>query len=195
MKYMSAVNIYEPPKQITVLCTSSKSNYKQYSFFDCWDASRNAHLYNGTNPVISHAPCAQWSSLKKFSTPDLSTWSLAIHCWKKVIKYGGVFEHPAHSSFFKFVNAPRENILSIDQHWFGLQNHKRTWLYFSKCRPLSFPLNFDTAQFTLANRTHFQRSETPHRLALYMAQCINSAGLFNPCPASKIQLEIPQGSI
>ncbi len=162
---------------ISVLCANAKSNYKNIDGFDVWDVSRNAYNFNGSNPVITHAPCAQWSSLKGLSTFNLEQKDLAWFCYQKVKANGGIFEHPAHSSFFKQAGVNMKQVISIDQFWYGYYCHKRTWLYFSKCKPLSVPLRFEYAPRQLNNLTHAQRAETTIQLATWLMKSIHAAGI------------------
>ncbi len=123
---------------ISVLCAKRDSLYKKIPGLDVWDDLRNAYYFTGSNPVITHAPCAQWSRMKAFSKPDQETKDLAYFCLNKVVRNGGIFEHPAGSSFFKEVGIT--NIYSVDQSWWGFPARKRTYLFFSKCKPLAVPL-------------------------------------------------------
>ena len=126
---------------ISVLCVNEDSIYKTIPGVDAWDKVRNAYNFNGSNPVITHAPCQQWSRLKYFAKPDELEKELAWFCLEKVKANGGIFEHPANSSFFK--EAGIKPTISINQHWFGLEARKTTWLYFHDVKPFSFPLNFN----------------------------------------------------
>ena len=124
---------------ITVLCAKKNSVYKTIPGIDVWDEERDAYFFTGSNPVITHAPCAQWSRMKAFANGNPDEKELAYFCLKNVIRNGGIFEHPAGSSFFKEAGLT-SNIYSIDQAWWGYAAHKPTYLFFSKCKPLSFPV-------------------------------------------------------
>lgn len=124
---------------ISILCAAKKSNYKLIPGLDVWDEDRNAYYFTGSNPVITHAPCAQWSRMKGFANEDEYTKDLAFHCLKMVLRNGGIFEHPGGSSFFKEAGVTR-NIYSVDQCWWGYPARKRTYLFFHKCKPQSFPI-------------------------------------------------------
>lgn len=124
---------------ISILCAKTDSLYKQIPGLDVWDEHRNAYYFTGSNPVITHAPCAQWSSMKAFAHKNDITKDLAFHCLKMVIRNGGIFEHPAGSSFFKEAGVTK-NIYSVDQSWWGFPARKRTYLFFHKCKPIEHPI-------------------------------------------------------
>lgn len=128
---------------ISVLCANKDSIYKSFPELDVWDKERNVYRFNGKNPVITHAPCQQWSSLKYFAKNDPLEKNLAWLCLNWVNENGGVFEHPAYSDFFKEAEIDMSKVYSVDQHWWGLECKKPTWLYFSKCKPLPYSLSFD----------------------------------------------------
>jgi len=132
--------------KIAILCASEKSNYFQLSNcfnLDIYTASRSMRLFNDNCPVICHPPCAQWSRLSHFSKVNVSDKNLAIECWEIMQRNGGIFEHPSGTSFFKYVNADKKNMISVDQHWWNFPARKRTLLYFHKYHPLAYPLNFN----------------------------------------------------
>lgn len=132
--------------QVSILCVAPKSNYNLIPNLDLWPAERDAYNFKSTNPVITHAPCQQWSRLKHMAIQDSRQKDLAYFCWEVVNKNGGIFEHPAHSSFFKAVNADKKKIICVDQHWWGFRLKKPTWLYFHNCKPAAHPLNFNCYQ-------------------------------------------------
>jgi len=154
---------------ISVLCANSDSVYKSIPDLDVWDKERNAYLFTGHNPVITHAPCQQWSRMRNFARPDQDEKELAYFCMKKVIENGGVFEHPAGSSFFKEVKIyPGDpGLYSIDQFWWGLPARKRTYLYFSKCRPVTFPIRLDAIEYQLGHRPGSTKKDLPKNLRSY----------------------------
>lgn len=79
---------------ISVLCAMENSFYYSISGLDVWNKDRDAYFFTGTNPVIVHPPCQQWSRMKAFARPDPEEKELAFFCLQKVLKNGGVFEHP-----------------------------------------------------------------------------------------------------
>lgn len=102
--------------------TSEPSTYQQVSV-DCWDASRDARLYDGPHPVVAHPPCKHWSRLRHLAHVQCTGcgWSgkqpdspRALQCpgcrgilssdadcapraVEQVRRWGGVLEHPAGS--------------------------------------------------------------------------------------------------
>lgn len=114
---------------ITILCAKKDSIYKQIPGVDVWDIDRDAYFFTGSNPVITHAPCAQWSRMKAFANDNKDEKELAWFCLNKVLRNGGIFEHPAGSSFFKEAGIT-QNIYSVDQSWWGFPARKRTYFVF-----------------------------------------------------------------
>lgn len=159
---------------ITILCTEPNSNYEFYANLDLWNKQRNAYNYKGKNPIIAHPPCQQWSRLKAFAKEDKEEKNLAYFCWEQVNKNGGIFEHPAGSSFFNEVNADRTKIRSINLHWFGFPAQKRTYLYFHKCKPIQLPLRFESVEKKVADLHSSTRSETPFKLIEWMITSIKT---------------------
>jgi len=158
---------------ISVLCALPNSVYKTIPGLDVWDAQRDAFYFTGSNPVIVHPPCQQWSRLRMFAQVNPDEKELAYHCLKYVIRNGGIFEHPASSSFFREVGITPT--LSINQSWFGYPGTKKTWLYFSGCKPLSFPLNFDAVRVndvSNLNSRDGSRSRTTQQFAQWLVDCI-----------------------
>ena len=162
-------------KKISVLCVNPDSVYKNFPHLDCWDKNRNAYSFKGTNPVITHAPCAQWSRLKAFAKVDKEEKELAWFCLNKVQVNGGIFEHPMGSSFFKAAKIPRSQIYSVDQHWWGFPCRKRTYLYFSQCKPLSFPMRLEAIEKRVDQLHYSRRSDTTLQFAQWLVACIENA--------------------
>jgi len=158
---------------ISILCVNKNSIYKTLPV-DCWDIERNAYGFTGPNPVITHAPCQQWSRLKAFAKPNDYEKQLAFFCLDKVIKNGGIFEHPAGSSFFKEAKIPRSAIYSIDQSWFGFPCAKRTYLFFSQCKPLAYPLRFEPVTKKVNDLHYSKRSDTTLELAKWLIACVQN---------------------
>lgn len=125
---------------ISILCAHNDSNYFKIPGLDIWTADRDCYNFSGKNKVIAHPPCQQWSRLRKFSNYNLKEKLLAEWCWDIVNQNGGIFEHPANSYFFKYINADKRKILSVDQCWFGFPGRKSTWLYFHNCQHAAFPI-------------------------------------------------------
>ena len=156
---------------ISVLCTMPGSNYYRIPNLDCWDVKRNAFNFTGSNPVITHAPCPQWSRMKAFAKYNQRDRLLAYFCWDVVNTNGGIFEHPAGSSFFNHVGADWNKIISIDQMWFGFPARKRTYLYFNKCIPLQYPISFDCPVKLVEYMSSSMRSRQPLSLCKWLVDC------------------------
>lgn len=154
---------------ISVLCVNENSVYKTLGL-DCYDKQRDAYSFTGGNPVITHAPCQQWSRLKAFAKPNDYERDLAWFCLEAVERNGGIFEHPAGSSFFR--EAGIVPTISINQFWFGFPCRKHTWLYFSKCKPLALPLRFDAIEKKVDQLHSSKRSDTTESFAMWLIACI-----------------------
>jgi len=135
---------------VSILCIEEKSNYRLIPGLDLWDKDRNAYNFSGGQPVITHAPCAQWSRMKAFARSNKAEKELAYFCFEQVQKNGGIFEHPSGSSFFRVINADRKKIRSVNQCWWGFPAQKKTLLYFNQVEPLSFPVNFNAVEYMIS---------------------------------------------
>lgn len=155
---------------ITVLCTAPKSNYLRIPDLDLYDLARDAYTFAGSNPVIAHPPCAQWSRMKAFSKPDARSKALGGYCFEFIKQNGGILEHPAGSSLFKYLGV--KPTLSINQSWFGFPCRKTTYLYFHGYEPLSFPLDFTLPGRDVSSLHSADRSIMPLAFCQYLVDCI-----------------------
>ena len=108
-----------------------------------YDATRDARTYDGPWPVVAHAPCGPWSSLRSLSRE--TTKDAAPHALAVVRRWGGVLEHPCGSLLFREYRMPFPGELpdgfggvtvEIDQCDWGHVARKRTWIYVVGCREL-----------------------------------------------------------
>ena len=158
-------------EKISILCADTNSNYKQIPNLDVWDRARNAYNFTGSNPVITHAPCSQWSRLRGLAHENQLEKDLAFFCLEKVKNNGGIFEHPEGSIFFK--TAGIKPTIIIDQGNFGFPAQKRTWLYFSRCNPLPLPPPvYSGYQISVNNMSSKRRSETTFPLIRWLVHSI-----------------------
>ena len=165
---------------ISVLCAKKNSIYKTIPGVDVWDEERDAYYFTGSNPVITHAPCAQWSRMKAFANDNPDQKELAYHCLKYILRNGGIFEHPESSSFFREAGITK-GIYSVDQVWWGFPARKRTKLFFSKCKPLAMPILTYVPTIRVGSRRgkkdpempKSQRSTTVLAFAQWMIDCID----------------------
>lgn len=158
---------------IDVLCAAKNSIYKSLPGFDVWDKERNAWNYNGSNMIIAHPPCAQWSKLRALATEDLSEKLLAWICLDFVNKNGGILEHPVGSLFLKEAGIEKQ-CYKVDQFWFGFPTKKPTMLYFKNCHPVALPLNFNAYEKRVEDLHSSMRSRTTVKLALWLQECITT---------------------
>ena len=95
--------------------------------------------------VVAHPPCADWSSLRAFARDDPERRSCAPRAVEQVREFGGVLEHPAHSSLWREMGLPRPSGLGflgrshsdahggwtlwVEQCAWGHRARKATWLY------------------------------------------------------------------
>ncbi len=162
---------------ISVLCTSELTSYLQLPYVFPWDIKMDAYKFNNSFPVITHAPCAQWSKMKAFSKVNMKEKDLAFFCYEKVMANGGIFEHPAGSSFFKYIGIDKK-VLSVNQHWFGFPSQKKTYLFFNKCVPDCFPISLDAIQKTTLQLSQYQRSFTTLTFATWLVNSIRNSYIF-----------------
>jgi hypothetical protein len=141
-------------EKIAILCAAPNSHYFQLQSkynLEIYTKADDCRNFQFDCPVITHAPCAQWSRLHKFARVNQESKNLAYFCLRAVVSCGGIFEHPAGSHFFKTAGIDRTQLFSIDQHWFGFPGRKRTYLYSHKVNYSSFPLSLDAIPGDISN--------------------------------------------
>jgi hypothetical protein len=164
---------------ITILCADEKSNYFKFDELEIYTKKENAYNFNGSNKIIAHPPCQQWSRLKHFATKNDLDKQLAIFCYEKILLNGGILEHPLHSSLWKYLGI--KPTVNIQMNWFNLPVKKMTGLYFNKCQPLEIPFNLDAISHSISNSKNYKelpksrRSETTIELAQWLIDCINES--------------------
>lgn len=146
---------------ITILCAELNSHYKEDQELDIYDITRDAFTYRGTNPVIGHPPCQQWSSLRNFANYNLKEKLLLDWCYEYVLQNGGILEHPLSSQAWKRFNIKP---ISVNQKWWGHKCVKPTGLFFNRCTPLAHPLNFDATTHCISGSKKYRRA---HNLKLH----------------------------
>jgi hypothetical protein len=119
---------------------------------DPWDLDRDARLYAGPRPVVSHPPCERWGRYfggapktwpRKIKGDDGGCFAAALAA---VRRWGGVLEHPEASSAWKahgLAHPPRSGgwvaadwvagwrgwTCCVEQGAYGHRARKATWLY------------------------------------------------------------------
>ncbi len=149
--------------QVAVLFARSDSIYKSMSVCDVFDMERDALTFYGGKPVVAHPPCRAWGRLRKFARPRFGEKDLALFAVDSVINNGGVLEHPAASSLFRYAGLPGPGqrnkkgfTIQVSQHWFGHKAEKSTWLFISGIEPREVrpaPLVFAEPEYVIAQNT------------------------------------------
>jgi hypothetical protein len=124
------------PASVAALYIDPRGPYPRMEGVDCWDAERDARLYDGPHPVVAHPPCGPWGALRHLCRNDDPT--LAPRAAEQVREFGGVLEHPAGSLLFRALRLPFPGELpdeyggrthEVSQVDWGHPARKRTWLY------------------------------------------------------------------
>lgn len=161
--------------KIAVLGVCEKSNYYKVNSPGCelifYDKAKDMRTFDFSCPVIAHPPCAQWSRVRNFAHDNPEEKKLAHFCLYAVRLCGGILEHPHGSEFMRDV-VGYENCISVNQHWWKFPCQKKTLLYFNRCRPLSFPLNFNAVTKTTYDLDHYSRSKTTLEFNTWLVDCI-----------------------
>src|SRR6478609_11904694 len=115
---------------------------------DPWDEARDARKYAGPHPIVAHPPCQRWGRFWHGSTRKPHQFQLGDDggCFAAALasvrKWGGVLEHPAHSSAWRafWLSEPHRAGWSVaddfggwtcqvEQGHYGHRARKATWLY------------------------------------------------------------------
>lgn len=123
---------------VAVLFARADSNYFAIPGCDVFDITRDARTFSGGMPVVAHPPCRSWGRLRQFAKPRPDEKALGVFAVEQVRHFGGVLEHPAHSTLFDACYMPHPGefpdsfggyTIEIEQFHFGHRAEKRTWLY------------------------------------------------------------------
>lgn len=123
---------------------------------DPWDEARDARRYTGPWPVVAHPPCQRWgrywhggpsAKVRRVKGDDGGCFAAAL---ASVRAWGGVLEHPAHTSAWAAYALPKParsggwtdpdahggRACHVEQGHYGHRARKATWLYaVSPCVP------------------------------------------------------------
>lgn len=132
---------------VAVLFARSDSEYKAMPGVDVFDKERDARTYDGPLPVVAHPSCRAWGRLRKFAKPRADERNLARLAVALVREFGGVLEHPAHSTLWAAQRLPQPGqrdayggwTMGVQQWQFGHRAQKDTWLYIVGCEPKDTP--------------------------------------------------------
>jgi hypothetical protein len=145
------------PLTIAALFVQTNGCYFGLPGVDPWDEPRDARLYAGPHPVVSHSPCPRWGrywrgspyavarGLNDFKKGD--DGGCFEHSLDVLRKYGGVLEHPADSAawdHFGLNKPPRSGgwvvadwfggwTCYVEQGFYGHFSRKPTWLLAYHC--------------------------------------------------------------
>ena len=187
MKHGSVCSVVSP---VSVLFVRKDSVYKTLGV-DAWDIDRDATTWPGGNSIVAHPPCRAWGKYKGFAKPRAGEKELAVWSVEQIRIWGGVLEHPRHSSLWKVMGLPVGDkvdvfggfSISIDQFWFNHKAKKETLLYICGCKPCDLPgipLRFDAISHyvglpkgykgKMKEITKKEREETPIAMAKWLIE-------------------------
>ena len=125
-------------RQVAALFVRPDSIYKQLPGVLPYDVYRDARTFPGFAPVVAHPPCRTWGRLRAFAKAPSWEHGMALWAVEQVRQWGGVLEHPAHSTLWGAAQMPlpgeppdRQGGYTIEvcQWWWGHRAEKKTWLY------------------------------------------------------------------
>ena len=168
-------------KTIAALYCEPASIYHDFQQVDVYDEERDALTFRGGMPIIAHPPCRLWSRLRHMSTAAIAERQFAIHAINVARSHGGIVEHPASSSLWKFPGMPKRGqrdaqggwIMTIDQGAFGHQCQKRTSLYMFGIQPEQLPAFsiWSNHTRTVQSQHSGNRNSTPEPMARWLIEC------------------------
>lgn len=188
---------------VTILFARQDSVYKSLPNCDVYDIDRDALTWKGGSPVVAHPPCRLWGRLRKMAKVEdpeaerhLALWSI-----DQVRQWGGVLEHPAHSTLWHEAQLPLPSqsdefggyTIQISQWMFGHRADKPTWLYICGRKlddlpPIpqregipSYVIN-STKNDSRPEVTKAERERTPLALAKWLVEVARGSLLGSPTP-------------
>lgn len=147
---------------------------------DPWDEERDARKYAGPHPVVAHPPCQLWGNMSfvnyarwggEHNKPgnDGGCFASALY---KVVKFGGVLEHPAKTRAFNQYGLPKPDgagwhevhnggwVCEVWQSAYGHKANKATWLFYCGDQP---PFDLDWSRPAGSHQIGFQDKRGKHR--------------------------------
>ncbi len=138
-------------RTVAALYIDPRGPYPAMPDVECWDAARDARLYDGPHPVVAHPPCQLWGA---FAAINYKRWGGEHNrpgndrgCFASALanvrRCGGVLEHPAFSRAWDAHGLPRppetgwgattagEYVCEVWQCTYGHKARKRTWLFYA----------------------------------------------------------------
>jgi len=138
-------------RQIAALYVQTGGCYFNLPGVDPWDEERDARMYQGPWPVITHSPCQRYGRFWKGQPGNIKKGIVERKgddkgCFKSALfdvrRWGGVMEHPEGShawAMFGLAKPPKQGgwIRADDYGWtcrveqgqYGHYCPKPTWLY------------------------------------------------------------------
>lgn len=141
---------------IAALYVARGGAYYGLADVDPWDEARDARTYAGPHPVVTHPPCQRWgrywhggpsARVRRVKGDDGGCFAAALEA---VRRWGGVLEHPAHTSAWAAFGLPKParrggwsepdahggRACHVEQGHYGHRARKATWLYAVSSAPL-----------------------------------------------------------
>lgn len=142
----------EDTKTVAALYVQTNGCYFNVPGVDPWDEVRDARMYGGPWPVVTHSPCQRWGRFWKGQPGNINKGKVERKgddggCFKcalsDVRRWGGVAEHPEGShawAHFGLTKPPRSGgwvpaddlggwTCRVEQGQYGHIHPKPTWLY------------------------------------------------------------------
>lgn len=154
---------------VAALFVRADSVYKRMPGVDAWDIERDARGWSGGCPVIAHPPCRAWGRLRHLAKPRPDEKALAILAVARIREFGGVLEHPAHSTLWAHEKLPLPGAapdtfggftIEVEQFHWGHRAEKKTWLYIVGTGPSDLP----TMPRRSGRPTHVIAQSRTHRI-------------------------------
>lgn len=187
-------------QDIDVLFTMEPSIYDTLTPGRTWGISRNAITWPGGNPIIAHPPCRAWSRMRGLSKAPKEEKYLAIWAIEQVRTWGGVLEHPAHSTLWGEMDLPLGNDIDkwngfsiyVEQSWYGHLCKKPTWLYIAGIHRNKLPAltpNFMAITHTISTPPKNQHGNRPKNGKKELPKSLRSA---TPIGFARLLIEIAE---
>lgn len=190
---------------IAALFVANDGPYFGLSNVDPWPVDRDARKYTGPYPVVAHPPCERWgrywsggpsAKVRRKLGDDDGCFASALAA---VRKWGGVLEHPAHSSawkHFELMAPPMDGgwvaadfqggfTCHVEQGHYGHPARKATWLY-ARVRDLPSLIwgacagkaRLDDGYHSAEERARARALHRPRHPRLTKRQCIETPAAF-----------------